>query len=220
MIVVTGSIPTASEAINALQPALGKRATGNLAGGALSLPMGALRGSGLGCSICRAMKSGRHFWRFQSRPPRLLHISFPSGGSTVNTRLFLGTLALSLALGGCYHATVETGAKPSTVTLEKRWASGWIFGLVPPKTVETAAKCPSGVAKVETRIGFVNGLVSLLTLSIYTPMDIRITCAESPAGTAFTAPTTDPADLQAALMAAAEQSRLADGHPVYVSVTP
>ena len=87
-------------------------------------------------------------------------------------------LIAALLLGGCYHATIETGAKPSTVVVEKKWASGWIFGLVAPSTIETQAKCPNGVAKVETQLSFLNMLVSVLTLHIYTPMDIRATCAE------------------------------------------
>lgn len=93
----------------------------------------------------------------------------------------LTVLLAATLLAGCYHATIDTGVKPSTTTIEHKWASGWVFGLVPPKAVETAAKCPSGVSKVETQISFLNGLVSLLTLSIYTPMDIRVTCAEGPA---------------------------------------
>jgi Bor protein len=78
---------------------------------------------------------------------------------------------------GCYHATVETGAPPSPEVINKSFASGWILGLVPPSTVSTAAKCPNGAAKVETQLSFVNQLVSFLTLGIYTPMEIRVTCA-------------------------------------------
>jgi hypothetical protein len=88
--------------------------------------------------------------------------------------LLVGTVALL----GCYHATIETGVAPSNLVIEKRWASGWILGLVPPSTVETAAKCESGVSKVETKLSFLNQLVGFLTLSIYTPMEIRVTCAE------------------------------------------
>lgn len=88
-------------------------------------------------------------------------------------------LAFVLAgTAGCYHATVETAATPSTETVEKKWASGWIFGLVPPSTMSTKEKCPNGVAKVETQLSFANQLVSILTLGIYTPMDIRATCAK------------------------------------------
>jgi hypothetical protein len=67
------------------------------------------------------------------------------------------------------HATIDTRATPSTQVISKEWAAGWIYGLVPPSTVETAAKCPNGVAKVETQLSVLNQLVSLLTLYIYTP---------------------------------------------------
>ena len=88
------------------------------------------------------------------------------------------TLTAALLSVGCYHATVTTGATPSaTETIDQPFASSWIYGLVPPKTVEAAEKCSSGVAKVETRQSFVNGLVGALTFGIYTPMHIRVTCA-------------------------------------------
>src|SRR5438552_9867322 len=41
-------------------------------------------------------------------------------------------------------------------------SSSWIAGLVPPSTVETQAKCPHGVSKVETQLSFVNQLVAFL----------------------------------------------------------
>jgi hypothetical protein len=34
----------------------------------------------------------------------------------------------------------------------------------------------AGVARVETQISFLNGLVSFLTFNIFTPMDILVTC--------------------------------------------
>ena len=85
--------------------------------------------------------------------------------------------AAALILGGCYHATINTGKTPSPTVIEQAWASGWIFGLIPPKPVEAAAQCPSGVARVDTQLSFLNQVVSLLTIGIYTPMDIRVTCA-------------------------------------------
>ena len=89
-----------------------------------------------------------------------------------------GLCAVSfIALSACYHATVETGATPSTVVIDRPFASAWIYGLVPPSTVSTESKCPNGVAKVETQHTFVNQLVGILTLGIYTPMQIRVTCA-------------------------------------------
>jgi hypothetical protein len=87
-------------------------------------------------------------------------------------------LCAFLMLTGCYHATVETGLAPSPLTVEKPWAHGWILGLVPPSTVETAQKCPKGAAKVETQLSFANQLVGFLTGYIYTPMEIKVTCAQ------------------------------------------
>jgi len=86
-------------------------------------------------------------------------------------------LALLAALPACYHATIETGLSPSNQVIEKGFASGWIAGLVPPSPVSTMSKCPNGVSKVETQLSFVNQLVAWLTLDIYTPMSIKVTCA-------------------------------------------
>ena len=102
----------------------------------------------------------------------------------VGMRCIGGVLLLAVVMGSnaCYHATVETGATPSTQTVEKGWASGWVYGLVPPSTVSTASRCPNGVAKVETQVSFGNQLVGFLTLGIYTPMEIKVTCAAARSG--------------------------------------
>ena len=71
-----------------------------------------------------------------------------------------------LGLVGCYHATTETGLAPSTVTVEKAWASSWIYGLVAPFAVSTATKCTTGVAKAEAQLAFVNLLVGAIRFGI------------------------------------------------------
>jgi len=93
--------------------------------------------------------------------------------------LLSGGLAFVAALGtaGCYHATVDTGLVPSGQVVERRWAHGFIVGLVSPSVVETASRCPHGVAKVETKLSFLNQVVSFITYGIYTPMSIRVECA-------------------------------------------
>lgn len=93
-------------------------------------------------------------------------------------RRAVAALIAVTSLAACYHATVETGLTPSTQVLEQSFASSWIYGLVPPKTVQTASRCPDGVARVETELSFLNQLVHLLTLGIYTPMHIKVTCAQ------------------------------------------
>jgi hypothetical protein len=96
----------------------------------------------------------------------------------VKTILAVASMMLiCLGAAGCYHATIDTGLPPSNQQITQPFASSWVYGLVPPNVVETAAQCPRGVARVETQLSFVNQLVGFLTFGIYTPMDIRITCA-------------------------------------------
>ena len=85
-------------------------------------------------------------------------------------------------LSGCYHAEIATGLQSSNQKIEESFAACWLYGLIPPSTVYTASKCPNGVAKVETEHSFVNYLVSYLTLGIYTPISITVTCAEKMSG--------------------------------------
>jgi len=77
--------------------------------------------------------------------------------------LRLSVACLLVATFACYHATVETGLTPSNEVVEKSFAAGWIFGLVPPSTVHTASQCTHGAAKIETQLSFVNQLVAFLT---------------------------------------------------------
>ena len=133
----------------------------------------------------------------------------------------LSLLVLFAAVGACFHATVETGLEPSARTVHEPWANSWIVGLVPPSTIESAEKCPSGVSKVETQQSFLNGLVGILTLGIYTPMEIKVTCA---AGSEASLPDqTDVSisegasltEVQLAFMRAADQA-VEERRPVFV----
>jgi hypothetical protein len=70
----------------------------------------------------------------------------------------VGTLAL-VACAGCYHATVKTGVTPSTLALQKSFASGGPLELAPPWTVESASPRPDGPAKIEAPLALVGRLV-------------------------------------------------------------
>jgi len=88
--------------------------------------------------------------------------------------------ALALALVSsmaCWHAIINTGRAESSTVVEKPWASSFIEGLVPPDPLDVTQECKGGVAKVETQHSFLNGLVAFLTIGIYTPIDIKVTCA-------------------------------------------
>jgi len=84
---------------------------------------------------------------------------------------------LCLCLGGCYHANVETGRAPGNQRIEKGWASSYLYGVVSPPPVDTKVTCVNGISRVETEHSFLNQLVGVSTLGIYTPFSITVTCA-------------------------------------------
>ena len=45
----------------------------------------------------------------------------------------------SFVLVGCYHASIETGRAAGSQRIEKEWASGFLWGLVPPDPIAAPA---------------------------------------------------------------------------------
>jgi hypothetical protein len=86
-------------------------------------------------------------------------------------------VAAAVLLTGCYHVTVISGTAPAPTVVDKPWQHSFIYGIVPPAELNVKEQCPSGVQKVETEVSFLNGLVSAITSSIYTPIHTRVTCA-------------------------------------------
>jgi hypothetical protein len=137
--------------------------------------------------------------------------------------LTLSVLCLSVAVAGCYRATVETGRPPSGQTVTNEWAHSFIIGLVPPSTVNTAAQCPAGVARVVTEHSILNVIAHIFTAGLYSPMTITVECAAAGAALQVNSPAqlvtlpagAAPEDVARALKLAVKRS--ADlGQPVYV----
>lgn len=79
-------------------------------------------------------------------------------------------------LSGCFHAVVYTGVGPGARQIEQKWAKSYA-GLWPPDPVDGMAECgAAGVVRVETRLSFLNLAVMALTLGVFTPMEITVTC--------------------------------------------
>lgn len=89
---------------------------------------------------------------------------------------------LAPCLTACYHAVVDTGRAPASTVITKPWTNTFVFGLVPAAEIDTATECPTGVARVETRQSLLNGLAGVLTFGLYTPQEVRITCAAAATG--------------------------------------
>jgi len=139
-------------------------------------------------------------------------------------RSIVSVVGAVVVLAGCYHVTVETGLAPSpTATIEQQWALGFVYGLIPPPTVNSMQRCPKGVAKVETQMSFLNGLVSGVTFGILTPWTIKVTCAldGTAHSSAVSAPVIQvgslvtPTTVRDAIVRAADEA-VQTGQPVYV----
>ncbi len=91
-------------------------------------------------------------------------------------------IALVLMMTGCYHAQITTGLEASNEVYKKAWATSFIAGLIPPDMIDATEHCSNGVAKVETRHSFLNLVAQAVTFSIFSPMEITVTCATSSAG--------------------------------------
>jgi len=88
------------------------------------------------------------------------------------------SLALVAFLGtGCFHQIVNTGLAAGPTVVDKPWDPGWLWGLIANDEVDVRKECPMGVATVVTEMSFVNGLAALVTIGIFTPQHVTVTCA-------------------------------------------
>ncbi|MGQ0646444.1 MAG: Bor/Iss family lipoprotein [Gemmatimonadaceae bacterium] len=91
----------------------------------------------------------------------------------------LGLMVFAVLLTGCFRTTVITGAPEADTKIDLPWQKSWVFGLVPPDTINARTQCPNGVAKVMVEHTFLNGLVGAITWNIFTPIHPVVTCASS-----------------------------------------
>jgi hypothetical protein len=114
----------------------------------------------------------------------------------------LGALALNMT--GCYRATFIRDSSATRGVEKDKWADFFIFGLVGERDYNVRDFCPDGrVAEVRTGGNFGTGLVSLLTLGIYAPRKVYVTCD----GGRTTALEIDPTNEASARLVAVEGGR-------------
>jgi len=88
----------------------------------------------------------------------------------------IGTILLcSFLFTSCYTYTTVVGDGPQKKQEEKIWNHYFIYGLV-PGTVSDPNKMADGAENytVTTKHTFLNGLVGVLTLGIYTPTETTV----------------------------------------------
>lgn len=83
---------------------------------------------------------------------------------------------------GCFRTTAIIPTYPTAIAETKTlWTNGFFWGSV-GDTVDTGAVCDGRpVTRVTTDRSFGNALVSWVTLGIYTPSRMRVTCGHAPA---------------------------------------
>src|SRR5947209_19764969 len=71
---------------------------------------------------------------------------------------------------GCYKATFISDPNAVRGAEREKWTNFFLFGLVGDETLDVNQFCPDGrVAELQTGGNFLTGLVSALTIGIYTP---------------------------------------------------
>lgn len=93
-------------------------------------------------------------------------------------RLATGVLAIALfgALAGCHKATFTRDVPPAGPT-QSTWTNYWVFGLAGVAEIDVRDYCPDGdVRLVRTGGNVATGLVSVVTMGIYTPRKVWIEC--------------------------------------------
>ncbi len=87
------------------------------------------------------------------------------------------TLGLVIVTTGCYEHTYTIGqGAPAGPVVYDEWQNHWLDGLIGNKNHEIATLCPSGNATIHDEQSFLNGLVRVLTIGIYSPSTVTIRC--------------------------------------------
>lgn len=90
--------------------------------------------------------------------------------------LLAGALVL---LSGCMRNTISTGKPPGAYHELK--GKFFLYGIVGQEDVNVGQLCPNGVSKIEEKTGVGDWLLTCVTVSIYTPRSIKVTCTSGSA---------------------------------------
>jgi hypothetical protein len=87
-------------------------------------------------------------------------------------------LAALLAAAGCYKATFYQNPTAVRGARHEQWSAFFILGLVGTERFDVRQFCGQNeVAEVRTGGNFATGFVSVITIGIYTPRKVYVTCA-------------------------------------------
>ena len=95
------------------------------------------------------------------------------------TRWLSSCAVACLALtAGCYKATFYRDPQVTSGDRHEEWTHFYLFGLVGSEVIDVRRYCPpDSVAVVRTGANAGTGIISVITLGIYTPHKVYVTCA-------------------------------------------
>ena len=89
-------------------------------------------------------------------------------------------VALSLALSGCWRTTIRSGLPPGEEAkdYDERVHQALVLGTLETRKPHALADlCPMGWSEIHVRKGFLNGLLTVITLGIYSPQTVTVVCS-------------------------------------------
>ncbi|MBN2694138.1 Bor family protein [bacterium] len=87
-------------------------------------------------------------------------------------------LIFMMFVSACKTVTITEGDLEE-ITTDPTYESSesfFIFGIIGESHVYVNQQCPKGVFQVQTRMSFVDGLLGLITVGIYSPKTVRLWC--------------------------------------------
>lgn len=86
-------------------------------------------------------------------------------------------LVMCAALGaGCFKVTYQNPLLPPNGVVHDGTSSFFILALVGDERIPAYQMCPGGVSRIQTGLSFVDLLLHVVTIGIYTPRSYEIEC--------------------------------------------
>jgi hypothetical protein len=129
-------------------------------------------------------------------------------------------IALLLSVISITSAQAQDSTSMSArVTAAKQWATTFVYGVVPAAVAQAAAQCQDGLAKVRRGQTPANTLVSIVTIGMFNPITILVTCALPSEKPAIDVPADATLDERRNALADAVDESLKTHRPVVVRYT-
>lgn len=98
----------------------------------------------------------------------------------ISRALLLAAMCLALLANGCFTTSLRD-ARMTPGEKHDEWRSFFLYGMAGHAEVDVKEYCPGDVYEVAMGTNFGTWFVSIITLGIYSPEKIFVTCSSGPA---------------------------------------